>query len=86
LVVDARTMNEGDGWSGSGANPWHLDKQTESILFLTNESDKPARIGFSVTVASASSPTGSGGQRQRAELFLSGHGAVRASALGGVQL
>jgi hypothetical protein len=32
-----------------GANPWHLDAQTESILFLTNESDKSARIGFSIT-------------------------------------
>ena len=31
------------------ANPWHLDDDTESILFLTNESDKPARIAFSVT-------------------------------------
>jgi len=49
LVVDTRTMNEGDGWAGSGANPWHLDDETESILFLTNESSKPARIGFAVT-------------------------------------
>ncbi len=49
LVVDARVANEGDGWAGSGANPWHLDKVTESILFLTNESDRPARIGFQVT-------------------------------------
>jgi hypothetical protein len=48
LVVDARTMNEGDGWAGSGSNPWHLDSQTESILFLTDESDMPARIGFHV--------------------------------------
>jgi hypothetical protein len=48
LVVDARTMNEGDGWAGSGTNPWHVDSQTESILFLTDESDKPARIGFHV--------------------------------------
>ncbi len=36
-------------WAGSGANPWHLDGQTESILFLTNESGQTARIGFSVT-------------------------------------
>ncbi len=49
LVVDARVENEGNGWAGSGANPWHLDQNTESILFLTNESDKPARIGFQVT-------------------------------------
>ncbi len=39
------------GWAGSGANPWRLDDQTESILFLTNESDKPVRIGFAVTAA-----------------------------------
>jgi hypothetical protein len=49
LVVDAPVQNEGNGWAGSGANPWHLDAQTESILFLTNESNQPARIGFSIT-------------------------------------
>ena len=49
LVVEARTANEGDGWAGSGVNPWHVDDQTRSILFLTDESDKPARIGFRVT-------------------------------------
>jgi IPT/TIG domain len=49
LVVDARTANERDGWAGSGVNPWHVDNQTNSILFLTNESDKSARIGFRVT-------------------------------------
>ncbi len=42
-------MNEGDGWAGSGANPWHLDKMTQSTLFLSDESDKPARIGLVVT-------------------------------------
>ena len=41
--------NEGDGWSGSGANPWHLDATTESVLFLTNESNQPARVGLSIT-------------------------------------
>jgi hypothetical protein len=49
LGVDARVENEGNGWAGSGANPWHLDQNTESILFLTNESNQPARIGFQVT-------------------------------------
>jgi len=49
LVVDARTMNEGDGWAGSGSNPWRLDSATDSILFLTDESDSPARIGLDVT-------------------------------------
>ncbi len=48
LVIDGRLANEGDGWAGSGASPWHLDKETESILFLTDMSDKPARIGFQV--------------------------------------
>jgi hypothetical protein len=49
LVVDSHVQNEGNGWAGSGANPWHLDEDTESILFLTNESDQPAHIGFKVT-------------------------------------
>ena len=46
LVIDSRLANERDGWVGSGAHPWHLDEQTESILFLTNMSEKDARIGF----------------------------------------
>ena len=49
LVVDTRVENEGNGLAESGANPWHLDQNTESILFLTNESSQPARIGFQVT-------------------------------------
>jgi len=48
LVIDSRVANEGDGWAGSGGNPWHLDAETESILFLTNLSDRPAPIGFHV--------------------------------------
>ena len=47
--VDAHMANEGDGWSGSGANPWHLDATTESVLFLANESNQPARVGLSIT-------------------------------------
>ncbi len=46
LVIDSRLANERDGWVGSGAHPWHLDEETESILFLTNMSEKSARIGF----------------------------------------
>jgi hypothetical protein len=46
LVIDSRLANERDGWAGSGAHPWHLDEETESILFLTNMSEKSARIGF----------------------------------------
>ena len=49
LVVDAMVQNEGNGWASSGGNPWHLDSDTESVVFLTNESDQPARIGCSVT-------------------------------------
>ncbi len=30
-----------------------MDSQTDSILFLTDEGDKPARIGFSITVGAA---------------------------------
>lgn len=48
LVIDGRLANEGDGWAGSGANPWHLDAETESILFLTNMGDRDCRIGFRV--------------------------------------
>ena len=49
LVVDARVANEGNGWTGSGANPWHLDENTESILFLTNASDQTARDDKNLT-------------------------------------
>jgi hypothetical protein len=47
-AIDAQMANE-DGWSGSGANPWHLDANTESVLFFTNESDQPAHVGLSIT-------------------------------------
>ena len=48
-MIDGKFQNEGWGWAGSGANPWHLDNQTESMLFLTNESGQVAGIGFAVT-------------------------------------
>ena len=48
LVVDAKVQNEGNGWAGSGGNPWHLDKDTESYEFLTNMGDEAVRIGFKV--------------------------------------
>jgi hypothetical protein len=51
-VIDSRLANEGNGWAGSGAHPWHLDNETESILFLTNMSDKEARIGFRIKATS----------------------------------
>jgi len=48
LVIDSKLADAGDPRTGSGANPWHLDNQTESVLFLTNMGDQPARIGFQV--------------------------------------
>jgi len=48
LVVDAKLQNEGNGWAGSGANPWHLDNETESYLFLTDMGEQPVGIGFKV--------------------------------------
>ena len=49
LVIDAsRLANEGDGWAGSGAHPWRLDDETDSVLFLTNMSEKETGIGFQV--------------------------------------
>jgi hypothetical protein len=50
LVVDGRLANEGDGWAGSGGNPWHLDEETDSVLFLTNMSDQSCRMGVRVDV------------------------------------
>ncbi len=48
LVVDSKVENEGNGWVGSGANPWHLDQETDSVVFLTNMGDKAASIGFRI--------------------------------------
>ncbi len=48
LVIDSRVANEGDGWAGSGAHPWHLDNETESVLFLTNMGETEAPIGFHI--------------------------------------
>jgi hypothetical protein len=49
LVIDAsRLANEGDDWAGAGAHPWHLDEETESVLFLTNMSEQETGIGFQV--------------------------------------
>ncbi len=47
-MVGGRLENEGNVWSNSGAHPWHLDDQTESILFLTNTSAQMVRFGFRV--------------------------------------
>lgn len=48
MVIDSHVANEGDGWAGSGGNPWRLDEETESVLFLTNMGEKAAEIGFQV--------------------------------------
>ena len=48
MVIDSRLANEGDGWAGSGAHPWRLDDETDSVLFLTNMGDKDAPIGFQI--------------------------------------
>ena len=48
LVIDSRLANEGDGWAGSGGHPWHLDDETDSVLFLTNMGDKVTPIGCQV--------------------------------------
>jgi hypothetical protein len=50
LVIDGRLANEGDGWAGSGGNPWHVDDETDSILFLTNMSGQSCRVGVRVDV------------------------------------
>jgi hypothetical protein len=49
LAIDSRVANKGNGWAGSGANPWHLDEETESIQFLTNLGDQMVQIGYVVT-------------------------------------
>jgi hypothetical protein len=61
LVVDSHVQNEGNGWAGSGANPWHLDEDTESILFLTNESGQPVRVGSKVSANSVTYEVAEGG-------------------------
>jgi hypothetical protein len=47
-VIDSRVTNEADWLGMSGAHPWHLDDETESVLFLTNAGDQECPIGFLV--------------------------------------
>lgn len=54
LVIDSPVANEGDGWAGSGANPWRLDDETESVMFLTNMADRSVDIGFQVQAGGVS--------------------------------
>lgn len=46
LVIDSRVTNEADWLGMSGAHPWHLDDETESVLILTNMGDRECRMGF----------------------------------------
>jgi hypothetical protein len=39
FLVDSLVQNAANGWAVTSANPWHLDEDTESILFLGNESE-----------------------------------------------
>ena len=48
LLVDSRVTNEADWLGMSGAHPWHLDEETESVLILTNMGDKECAMGFQV--------------------------------------
>ena len=48
LVIDSRVNNEADWLGMSGAHPWHLDDETDSILFLTNMTDQVGGVGFQV--------------------------------------
>jgi hypothetical protein len=52
LVVDNKLANEGDDMAFSGANPWHADKESRSVLFLSNIGEEDARIGFRIHVGS----------------------------------
>lgn len=48
LVIDSRATNEGNTWAQSGGHPWHLDAETDSILFLTNMGEKECPIALQV--------------------------------------
>ncbi len=48
LVVDSKLRDPADRMTKSGINPWHLDDETEAVLFLTNAGESPARIGFQI--------------------------------------
>lgn len=48
LVVDSKMRDPADPMTGSGINPWHIDDETEAVLFLTNAGGAPARIGFQI--------------------------------------
>ena len=39
LVVDSHVQNEGNGWAGSGAHPWHLDDDNAFTRYLKEEGE-----------------------------------------------
>jgi len=47
FVVDSRVVNE-RVIKRSGANPWHLDTETESVLFLTSTSEKEVGVALQI--------------------------------------
>lgn len=47
LVIDSRVVNE-RVITRSGGNPWHLDPDTESVLFLTSTSEKEVGVALQI--------------------------------------
>jgi hypothetical protein len=53
LVVDNHLANEADRmFTNSGINPWHLDNETDSMLFLTNTGGDLAKVLVRVNASS----------------------------------
>ena len=48
LAVSSYVENAGNNFAGSGAHAWHLDAQTESILYLSNLGNQECPIGLRV--------------------------------------
>jgi hypothetical protein len=47
-VVGSNAVNAGNNFAGSGAHAWHLNAQTESILYLSNLGNQECPIGLRV--------------------------------------
>ena len=47
-MIDSRVNNEADWLGMSGGHPWHLDNETDSILFLTNMTNQVGGVGFAM--------------------------------------
>ena len=48
VAVSGYAENAGNNFAGSGAHAWHLDSQTESILYLSNLGEQECPIGMRV--------------------------------------